>query len=73
MKTVVDRTHAALRLRAHRILTDGLRHSTQAKRWARSMIGEEESYRLLAQAVEAERWSFRFSDRELSLGAQREW
>jgi hypothetical protein len=61
-----------LRLRAHRILTDGRKHSEQAVAWARAMLQVEALYQL-AQAVMDERGVSRFSPRELSLGAQREW
>lgn len=71
-----------LSLRAHRILTDGLRHDVHARAWAREQVemnplpgltllalAVEDEQRASLQQVERERFG-RLSPREQSLGAQ---
>lgn len=75
-------TDDELTLRAQRMLTDNRKHSPQALAWAR-MRAELHPLSVTAKLVvavrrrrpsRAERLSMRgFTERELSLGAQREW
>jgi hypothetical protein len=61
-------TGSQLYLRALRILTDGLNHSASAIEWAQKMTGLP-----LMNRGAADLLSDGFSEREISLGAQKEW
>lgn len=67
-----------LRLRAHRMLTDGRQHDMEALHWARltlmfDAIDMPIRSQAKARAVENHIEAMYFTARELSLGAQRVW
>lgn len=61
-------TGSQLYLRALRMLTDGLNHSADAVEWAQKTTGLP-----LMNRGTADMLANGFSEREISLGAQKEW